>query len=462
MTEPAFKIISPVNAKCVGRVRFASGGEIETAVDRAERAFEAWKTLPLSERIDLVLSFVDELSKRSDALAELVTWQIGRPLHDADEMSAFRSSVEDFARLAPTALEARAIAGEDGIERTIVPAPLGLHLAICAWNFPVAMISAIVIPALLAGNVVIFKHAPQTGLIADIVAEAAVASSLPRGVFTTLHMAHSDAERLLGSGRVQSLHFIGSQGGGRNVLAATRGAFVSTALELGGKDPAYVRGDANVEEAARQIVTGAFDNSGQSCCSVERAYVHEEIFEAFLDSASKEASKWKADDPFCATTKMGPLVSKYAADQVRQHIAEAIGKGATLVNASGATHGDLGEAAYLDGQLLVDVDHSMKVMRDETFGPVLPIMRVTSDEEAIELMDDTEYGLTASIWTCDREVALQFASRLEVGTFYQNRCDYADPRLPWGGMRGSGIGRTDGPAAFESVTQARALHLRER
>lgn len=459
MTE-SFDIISPAEGAVLATIHYAKAREIDRAIEAAEAAVGSWRATSLDERLELVERFAMAFCADVDGLAELVTRQMGRPIADADETGGFLLAAREFQRFAPTALADRPMESDAEVTRFIRPAPLGVHLAICAWNFPVAMPAAIILPALIAGNPVIFKHAPQTALIGDRLNRAAREAGLPAGVFASLHMTHADAERLIGSGSIRSVHFIGSEAGGRAVHAAAGEALVSFALELGGKDPVYVRPDADLEAAASAIVAGAFDNAGQSCCSVERVYVHEAIHEPFLEALGAAAQSWNYGHPVDSGALIGPVATSASAARIARQIEEAVSRGARVMF-GGRASGDISaKGSYVAPRILCDVDHGMRLMRDETFGPVVPIMKVASDEDAVRLMDDSVYGLTASVFTKDPDLARVIGDRLDVGLFLQNRCDHADPHLPWGGMRASGLGRTDGPTAFEGVTQAKSFHIR--
>ena len=459
MTQ-SFSIVSPVDGSVYASLQYASSNQIAEAVANAKAAFPAWSGAPLEERIEKVRLFAKAIGDDREGLAKQVSWQMGRPLKDADEAGLLAETADYFCDLAKTALADTALPSNEKTKRFVRKAPFGVHLAICAWNFPVAMVGGIVIPALISGNTVLFKHAPQTALISDTLNAAAEKGGLGDGVFRALHMTHPDAERLIGSGDIQSLQFIGSSRGGRAVKAATGDAFVSPALELGGKDATYVRPDADIETAAEEIAAGSFDNSGQSCCSVERIYVHDDVYDRFMDAFIAAAESWKLGHPIDAAPSLGPVVTDDAAARIRAQIDQAVHLGARSVLAPDRFKDAPNLPTYLAPHVILDADHSMTLMRDETFGPVAPVVRVSSDEEALALMDDTTYGLTAGVWTQDQQVMDTFARKLEVGLFYQNNCDHADPFLPWGGLRDSGIGRTDGQTAFEGVTQYRSFHYR--
>jgi acyl-CoA reductase-like NAD-dependent aldehyde dehydrogenase len=317
-----------------------------------------------------------------------------------------------------------------------------------------------IVPAIMAGNTLILKHSAQTPLCAERMHEAFLEAGLPAGVFEYLHLSHADTERIITDARVDFVAFTGSVAGGRMVQNATASRFVGSGLELGGKDPAYVRGDADLAHAVATVVDGAFFNAGQSCCGIERAYVAADIFDDFVAGAVAEVNRFVLGDPMQADTTLGPMVRTSAAEAVRSQIAEAVAAGATALidpqQFSAAADG----TPYLAPQLLVDVDHSMRVMNEETFGPLLGIMRVADDAQAIELMNDSDYGLTAAIFTSDPDAALRVGEQVDTGTWFMNRCDYLDPALAWVGVKNSGRGCTLSSVGYEHLTRPKSFHLK--
>jgi acyl-CoA reductase-like NAD-dependent aldehyde dehydrogenase len=329
-------------------------------------------------------------------------------------------------------------------------------LVLAPWNYPYLASVNGVVPALLAGNSVVLKMSSQTPTVAHRFAEALAAAGLPDGVFQYVECSHDETAELIGDPRVAFVAFTGSVPGGHAVVRAAANKFIGTNLELGGKDPAYVCADAPIEATVAELVDGSFFNSGQSCCAVERIYVHRDVFDDFVDGFVDLGSRYVLGDPLDPSTTLGPMVRVAAADFVREQIAEAEKLGAVRL----LGRSDVSGTPYLPPQVLVQVDHTMRVMTDESFGPVIGIMPVGSDDEAVGMMNDSDYGLTASIWTQDVDAALALGDRVETGTLYMNRCDYLDPALAWTGVKDTGRGVSLSPLAYDALTRPKSFHLR--
>jgi acyl-CoA reductase-like NAD-dependent aldehyde dehydrogenase len=395
---------------------------------------------------------------RADRLGEELSWQMGRPLAQSpgEIRRGFQERALHMASIAPAALQDLVAEPKPGFERFIRREPLGVVLVVAPWNYPWLTSGNAVVPALLAGNSVILKMAAQTPLVAERYAEAFQAAGLPKGVFQFLHLDHDQVARVIGDPRVAFVAFTGSVPGGHAVQHAAAARFIATGLELGGKDPAYVRADAPLAPTVENLVDGAYFNSGQSCCGIERIYVHRSVFDSFVEAFVALAKQYKLGNPLEQATTLGPMVRADAADNVRTQIRDAVNKGAKALIRSNDKPG----SPYLAPEVLVHVDHSMALMTEETFGPAVGIQPVRDDEEAIRLMNDSRYGLTASIWTADVRAALEIGERVETGTWFMNRCDYLDPALAWTGVKDSGRGCTLSRLGLEAFTRPKSFHLR--
>lgn len=453
------KTFSPIDGHLYVERPYATQADLEGALDRAERAQRPWRDLGLEARAEHVTALVARISADTPRLAEELTLQMGRPCrYAAGELSGFVDRAETMTRLAGTALADIELGPKPGFSRFIRREPLGVVLVLAPWNYPWLTAVNAVVPALLAGNTVLLKHSDQTPLVAERFVEAGREAGLPEGVFQSLNGTHERIAAAVGDPRVAYVAFTGSVGGGHAIYRNASERFIAVGLELGGKDPAYVRADADVGKSVEGIVDGAFFNSGQSCCGIERVYAHEAIFDDFVDQFAALTKDYVLGDPREQATTLGPVVRVRNAEAIVAQIDAAVAAGArALIDPA-----QFGEHAlpYLAPQVLVDVDHSMEVMSEETFGPVVGIMKVKHDDAAIAHMNDSRYGLTASVWTSDLDRARALADRLETGTVFANRCDYLDPELAWTGVKDSGRGCTLSAVGFESLTRPKSFHLR--
>jgi acyl-CoA reductase-like NAD-dependent aldehyde dehydrogenase len=454
-------VVSPVDGRIYVERPLASGDEIAAALAKARHALKAWRATPLKERIAVCSRFVDAMLERKAVLGEELTWQMGRPIrYTPAEVDRLAERARMMVALAPEALADIPTEPRAGFTRFIRHDPLGVVFVVAPWNYPYLTAVNAIVPAILAGNVVILKHSAQTPLVAERFADGFKAAGLPNGVFQVLHLSHSDTERLIGAPEIDFVAFTGSVEGGRAVQRAAASRFIGTGLELGGKDPAYVRADANLPHAIENLVDGSFFNSGQSCCAIERIYVHEAVYDHFLAGFVDLTKQYKLGNPLAADTTLGPLVRASAAALVRGQIADAVGKGAKAHIDPKQFPADKPGTPYMAPQVLSEVDHSMQVMTEESFGPVIGIMKVRSDDEAVRLMNDSRYGLTAAIWTQDEAAAIAIGDRVETGTWFMNRCDYLDPELAWTGVKDSGRGCTLSKLGFAYLTRPKSFHLR--
>ena len=458
MTETV-KIVSPVDGRVYAERALAGVAEIEAVVALARHAQMRWREAALAERAAGLTRFIDALLGMNAEIVPELAWQMGRPVRFGGEARGIEERGRHMIAIAEEALKPIQRPGKDGSRRFITREPLGTMLVIAPWNYPYLTAVNAIIPGLMAGNAVILRHASQTLLVGERFAAAARSAGLPEGIFQNLVMNYSATEKLIGSGAIDHINFTGSVEGGRRIEAAAAGTFASLTLELGGKDPAYVREDAPLEASIENLVDGAFYNSGQSCCGIERIYVHENLFGRFLDGFVAHAKTYTLGNPLDIGTMVGPMAQPRMADQVREQIAEALRKGARALLRTRDDRDGPG-SPYLPPEVLTNVNHQMAVMREESFGPVVGIMKVRNDDEALALMNDSPYGLTASIWTNDFERATALGARIETGTVFINRCDYLDPGLVWTGVKETGKGGSLSEIGYHNLTQPKSYHLR--
>ncbi|QLC73768.1 aldehyde dehydrogenase family protein [Pseudomonas sp. LPB0260] len=453
--------ISPIDGSLYVERELASPEQIAVALAKAEQAQRMWKDTPLSERVAIGRKAIAAFAAKETQLAEELCWMMGRPIrYTAGEIRGFVERASHMADIAESALADIRLPDKPGFTRFIRREPLGVALVIAPWNYPYLTAVNAVMPALLAGNAVLLKHSAQTPLCAERMVAAFAEAGLPDGVFQYLHLSHADTEQLIKAPAVRYVAFTGSVPGGAMVEQAAAGRFIGTGLELGGKDPAYVRADADLAHAVETSIDGAFFNSGQSCCGIERIYVHESLYDAFVEQAVALVRQYRlgrSDDP---ETTLGPLVRAEAADFVRGQIDEAVAQGATAHIDPADFPQDLRGTPYLAPQVLTGVHHGMRVMTEESFGPVVGIQKVSGDDEALVLMNDSEFGLTAAIFSRDVEAAQALAERVEAGTVFLNRCDYLDPALAWTGVKHSGRGCTLSSIGYEQLTRPKSFHFK--
>lgn len=455
------KTITPIDNTVYVERPYDSPSEVQAVLKNAVAAQKVWRQVKVAERQKILHKFVDCFLKHKDQFAEEITRQMGRPISQSPgEMRGFEERSRFMIDLAPEALADIPYKDKPGFTRFIRREPLGVVFIVAPWNYPYLTSVNGVVPALMAGNAVILKHSAQTPLCAEGFAKAFEEAGLPKGLFQVLVLTHEDTAKVIAAPEVAYVNFTGSVAGGHAVQQAALGKFMGLGLELGGKDPAYVRADANLDHAVENLVDGAFFNSGQCCCAIERIYVHENLYDRFVDGFVALTKNYKLGNPLDPNTNLGPMVRISAADFVRGQIDAALQKGAKALIDTSKFSADKRGTAYMAPQILVDVDHSMSVMTEESFGPVIGIMKVRSDDEAVALMNDSQYGLTCALWTQDEQAALTIGDRLETGTVYMNRCDYLDPALAWVGVKDSGRGATLSRVGYEMLTRPKSFHLR--
>ncbi|KTD74681.1 aldehyde dehydrogenase family protein [Legionella waltersii] len=455
------KTYSPIDNSLYVERPYASQEDIDKALETAKLAKRLWAKSSLDERKEYCLSAVDTIVANKEAIAKEIAWQMGRPIRYAQgEVNGFEERARYMIQQASTSLAPVELEDKKGFIRFIRREALGVVFVIAPWNYPYLTAVNAIIPALMAGNVVILKHSAQTPLVAERFDQAFKQARLPSGVFQYLHLTHQDTEQVIKSPCINSVAFTGSVEGGEMVERAAAGRFIHVGLELGGKDPAYVRADADIDYAVETTIDGAFFNSGQSCCGIERIYVHRQVYSEFLKKAVTLVNQYRLGRSDDSETTLGPMVRASAADFVREQIREAVQQGATGHINSNDFQMDKAGTAYLAPQILTEVTHHMRIMREETFGPVVGIMPVDSDEEAIRLMNDSDYGLTAALFTQDIEKGIAIGEQIETGTFFINRCDYLDPALAWTGVKNSGRGCTLSSIGYEYLTRPKSFHIK--
>ncbi|WP_208990668.1 aldehyde dehydrogenase family protein [Pseudovibrio sp. Tun.PSC04-5.I4] len=454
------KCISPVDGSVFAERPVANQKQAEAVIAEAKYAQKEWASRPLEERIKLVMAGVARIGEQNDEIVPELAKMMGRPIRYGGEFGGFNERASHMATIAAESLKPIVVEESDNFERRIEKEPHGVILVVAPWNYPYMTAINTVAPALIAGNAVILKHATQTLLVGERMASAFAEAGVPAQVFQNLFLDHDTTSHLIAGRHFGFVNFTGSVGGGRAMEIAAAGTFTGLGLELGGKDPGYVMDDADVEAAAETLIDGAMFNSGQCCCGIERIYVHSSKYDAFVKKAVEIVSSYKLGSPLDKETTIGPMANVRFAEVVRKQTADAVAAGATpMIDASLFPQDDGG--AYLAPQILTNVTHSMDVMREESFGPVVGIMKVESDEEAIALMNDSHYGLTASLWTQDPVRAAKIGRQVETGTVFMNRADYLDPALCWTGCKDTGRGGGLSSIGYQNLTRPKSYHLKK-
>ncbi len=454
------KCISPVDGRVYAERPALGPKAAADAVARAKAAQKPWAALGIAERSKRVLAGIAALNAMKDEVVEELAWQMGRPVRFGGEFGGVNERANYMAGIAAEALAPTVVESSDKFERRIERDPQGVVFVIAPWNYPFLTAINTIVPALIAGNAVMLKHASQTLVAGERLAAAFHKGGVPEDVFQNVVLDHAGTEALIAARSFGFVNFTGSVGGGQAIERAAAGTFTGLGLELGGKDPGYVMADADIDWAVDVLMDGAMYNSGQCCCGIERIYVHESLYDAFVEKAVAWVNNLTLGNPFDAATTLGPMANVRFARTVREQIAEAVAAGAKALIDPARFPADDG-GAYLAPQVLVNVDHSMRVMREESFGPVVGIMPVKDDEEALALMNDSPYGLTASLWTADPERALALGRRIETGTVFLNRADYIDPAVCWTGCKDTGRGGAMSVLGYHAVTRPRSYHLRK-
>ncbi len=454
------KTITPIDNTIYVEREYHSN-KIEHTIDSSMKAQKDWVNLNVNERVKFLKNFVDDFLSRGDVIGEELSRQIGRPISQAaGELNGFKERADYMLSIAEKKLADIDVTKDDNFKSFIKRRALGIVFVIAPWNYPYLVAVNSIIPAMAAGNSVILKHSAQTPLCAEQLYESAK-KTLPKDVFNYLHLNHEDGLKVVSDKRINFVSFTGSVKAGYDVQRATHTKFIDMALELGGKDPAYARHDCDLEKTVENLVDGSFFNSGQSCCGIERIYVDEKIYNNFIELFASKAYNYKLGNPLEKETNLGPVVKLSAANFIHKQMEDAIKKGAKKIIDENKFNFPKEHKNYMVPQVLTNVDHNMGFMTEETFGPCVGIMKVKDENEAIKLMNDSPYGLTASVWTKDLEIAENIGSQVQTGTFFMNRCDYLDPALSWTGVKETGKGCSLSEIAYEKLTAPKSFHLRK-
>ena len=455
------KTITPIDNSIYLERPLASENEINEILDNAKSSFIEWRNTSIDERIIVINKFIDNLLALKEEISKEICWQIGRPISQCgNELRGFEERSRHMVDIAKTSLENISARKNDEFDNYIYKSPLGVIFVMAPWNYPVITATNTIVPALLSGNTLVLKHSSQTPRCAELINQAFEGTGLPKGVFQFVHTNHEACEKIISDPRVAHVVFTGSVRGGQEVKKYIGTRFINVGLELGGKDPAYVKSDADVNHAVENLVDGALFNSGQSCCGIERIYVDQSIYQDFIDGFKAITEQYRLGDPSLEDTNLGPVVRMSAANFIRTQMSEAEKQGAQRLIDESKFSIAKEDNCYIAPQVMINVDHSMRFMMEETFGPTVGIMPVQNSDEAQKLMNDSPYGLTASIWTKDLDFAKDFGKNVETGTFFMNRCDYLDPALAWTGVKDTGVGCSLSTLAFDQFTRPQSFHLR--
>lgn len=452
------KITNPATGQPIREVPEDGTADVARKYGLARAAQPAWAERGFEERAALVRRFRELLVERREDLARTLSSEMGKPITQArNEVKGTVNRLDFFVENTPRVQQEETVHSRPGLAETITQEPLGVIANVSAWNYPYFVGSNVFLPALLTGNTVLYKPSEFATLTGLAIGDLMQAAGLPEGVFTVVTGGGATGSALVQQ-PVNGVFFTGSFATGRRIAEAVAGRMVRVQLELGGKDPVYVCEDVDVEKAAHSAAEGAFYNTGQSCCAVERVYVHASVHERFLGAFVKAVEHFKVGDPMDEATFIGPIARPAQLSLLERQVADAQEKGARLL--LGGRRIDR-PGSWFEPTVLADVDHSMEVMREESFGPIIGIQRAADDATAVKLMNDTEYGLTAGVYTADRERARAILSRLSTGSVYWNCCDRVSARLPWTGRNHSGMGSTLGLEGVRAFVQPKAWHLRE-
>ena len=456
------KTITPIDNSVYIERPLSFDNEINDILDKSKKCFISWKNTSIDDRIIIINKFIDNLLNLNAEVSKEICWQIGRPITQCgNELRGFEERSRHMVEIAKESLQNIPARKNDEFDNYIYKSPLGVIFVMAPWNYPIITATNTIVPALLAGNTLLLKHSSQTPMCAELLSKASENTGLPEGVFQFVHTNHESCEKIISDPRISHVVFTGSVRGGQEIKKYIGTRFINVGLELGGKDPAYVRSDADVNHAIENLVDGSLFNSGQSCCGIERIYVDHSIYNKFIEGFKSTTENYKLGDPSKEDTNLGPVVRQSAAQFIREQISEAEKQGAKRLIDESKFPISNENNCYVAPQVMIDVDHSMRFMMEETFGPAVGIMPVKDHEEAKKHMNDSPYGLTASIWTKDLDFAKDFGKQIETGTFFMNRCDYLDPALAWTGVKDTGVGCSLSTLAFDQFTRPQSFHMRK-
>ena len=456
------KTITPIDNSVYLERPLSTQNEIDNVIENSKKSFQSWKSTSIDDRIKIINKFIDNLIALKPEVSKEICWQIGRPISQCgNELRGFEERSRHMVEIAKESLRDIPATKNDEFDNYIYKSPLGVIFVMAPWNYPIITATNTIVPALLAGNTIVIKHSSQTPRCAELISQAFENTGLPEGVFQFVHTDHQACEKIIADPRIAHVVFTGSVRGGQEVKKYIGTRFINVGLELGGKDPAYVRSDADLNHAVENLVDGAMFNSEQSCCGIERIYVDQSIYKDFIDGFKTLTEQYKLGDPSQEDTNLGPVVRLSAANFIRNQISEAEKQGAKRLIDESKFSIAKDDNCYIAPQVMIDVNHSMRFMMEETFGPAVGIMPVKDQQEAKQLMNDSPYGLTASIWTKDLDFAKDFGREIETGTFFMNRCDYLDPALAWTGVKDTGVGCSLSVLAFDQFTRPQSFHMRK-
>ena len=432
-------------------------------MSKSSLAQKEWRHSTLESRLALCDKFCTEMEAQTDQVAKEISTMMGKPFHHAQgEVSGCIERARQMMEFAPKVLADEMLPEKEGFMRKLVREPVGVVAVIAPWNYPLLTSVNCIIPAILSGNSIIIKHSSRTPLVADAFVNVFKKANAPENLVQALHTDHSTLANVLANPAIQYTHFTGSVRGGHEVYqTVAKSRFMDVGLELGGKDPAYVAEDADLDRAVEGAVDGGFFNAGQSCCGVERVYVHRSLYEEFLKKAAVLVAEYKLGDPFDPSTNMGPMAQPSSIPFLHEQVKEAEKMGARIICGGKPTTDANGKGRFFEPTIVADCTHEMSVIKEESFGPIIAVMPVDSDEEALALMNDSPYGLTASIWTSDAKRAEKMAPMLECGTVFMNRCDFLDPMLAWSGHKDTGKGISLSHYGFDPLTRIKSYHFKE-